>query len=95
MGKPRKEFKSEISNCCYVNKEKRFAIGFDNFQWILDYKNYNRYYGTIQQLLEALLELELRQYTDFKEKTVVGHLDSIRELIVSVSKGINLPNIKK
>ncbi len=83
-----KPFKPKVENCVYVDYEKRFAIGSDNYQWIVQ-KGKNRYfYGTIESLFLTFLEREMHHISSLDTKAVLEALHHVENDIKTICEGI-------
>jgi hypothetical protein len=93
--KPKKPYKSEVTNSCYLDPKKRFEIGWDKYQWILRVGSSDfTYYAKFEWLLDGLADRNLRVYTGNDLKAVLGASESVKRLIRKVSKDIKLPQEK-
>ena len=93
MTKKLKPFKPEVENCCYVDMEKRFAIGYDEWQWILQKGKNRTYYRTTEHLFYELAR-KMMVIPSLDTKAVLSALHSLKTFIKEVSEGIELPERK-
>jgi hypothetical protein len=78
-------------NPVYVNRKKEFAIGYDEFQWILRRGKKYRYYGTITHLILNLFEDEVKEATGHNAKTLLDAISKALNLLEKITKDIKLP----
>jgi hypothetical protein len=93
--KMQKEYKSPFKKVCYLNKEKRFSISFDRWQWILHYKSTYHYFGTMVMLLQGLFDYELMQDMEFDTESVLGAIQRAEDLCREIGRDIKLPSRSK
>jgi hypothetical protein len=78
-------------NLIYSDTKRRMAIGYDNLQWILEYKSYYRYYGTMESLVNELSETLVREWVAIDKQTLLEAIRSSKDYIYKLVKDIKLP----